>query len=557
MKIQNKNIFHLISPVIFGFALFSSTLCSAQDNRAIPPEKPKLIVTIVIEQMRYDFIDRFWNKFGDDGFKRISLEGSYFKDAQINYLFTQSSPGYATIVTGTNPSTHGIVADQWYNSISNANVKSTQNGKINTVGSNSNYGQHSPSQLVTSTVSDELKLVDSQSKVISLGLDPVSAVLSGGHLAHSAYWLDEQTGQWITSSFYQKSLPDWVKAFNDKKTALSYLDRQWTTFLDPSQYKESSPDSSVYEYGFGAKLNRFPYDLSAISNAKGGFPDYSVLNQIPFGNSYTKDFAIETIVKEEMGKDVHPDFLMLNFSATKGISNRFGPNAVETQDAYLRLDQELGFFLKFLDQEIGKHNVLVILTSNHGVAYSPAYLEERGIPSGQFKSYYAIALLKSYLNATYGKGEWIKLYYNQQIYLNKTLIEDSKIDLEEFRQKVVEFMIQYDGVANAVSASTVLESEFNNGLMSKMQNSFNQKRSGDVMINLKPGWLEDITQTTSSNSPYVYDTHVPLIFFGWRIKRQERTEPIDLIDIAPTLSQFLNIAKPNGCSGKPIENLLK
>jgi predicted AlkP superfamily pyrophosphatase or phosphodiesterase len=537
--------------------LFVAFTVQAQNKRTIAPEKPTLIVSIVVEQMRYDFLDRYYNEFDTDGFKRLILGGAFYKNAHLNYMFSQSSPGYASIYTGATPSVHGIVADQWYKNISESKIKSTQNKKYKTVGSASKYGEHAPNQLITSTISDELKLVNKHSKVISIGLDASASCLSGGHMADASYWLDEQTGKWISSRYYLDSLPTWVNTFNDKESYKTYLDREWTLYKKIGRYTKSRSDTAKYETGFGINHYTFPYNITEISNIKSNYPDYSVLNTVPFGNNYTKDFAIQTIVEEGLGKDAHTDFLMLNFTATKNISNRFGPLSVEVEDTYLRLDQDIQHFLKFLDEEIGKHNYLVILSSNHGVAYSPKYLEENKIPSGNFKSTYSIALLKSYLNALYGKGDWVKLYYNQQIYLNHLLIEDSKLRLEDIQQKVVDFMIQFDGIANAVSSTTLKRSEFNRGIYKKMQNSYNQRRSGDVMLNLKSGWLEDITSTSSSNSPYVYDTHIPLIWYGWRIKRQESSEDVDITDIAPTISNFLNIEKPNGCTGKTINGLIK
>lgn len=552
MNIQKSIInISLLLLLIFSLPTF------AQNRRAIAPEKPKLIVTIVVEQMRYDFIDRFYNEFGHEGFKKLLLEGSLYKNTHLNYMFTQSAPGYASIYTGATPSIHGIVADQWYKSLSESKISSTKNKKYKTIGSASLYGKHAPKQLITSTISDELKLVDKASKVISIGLDPQAAVLSGGHLSDASYWLDDQTGKWISSSFYIDSLAQWVNNFNGKGSYETYLDRNWEPLKALDRYSKSRSDTAEYETGFGVNNYTFPYNISKISNIKSNYPDYSILNTVPFGNTYTKDFAIQTIVNEGLGKDAHTDFLMLNFTASKNISNRFGPLSVENQDCYLRLDQDIAHLLEFIEKEIGKHNTLIVLTSNHGVAYAPKYLEERKIPAGNFKSTYSIALLKSYLNASYGKGDWVKLYYNQQIYLNKLLIEDSKLKLEDVQQKVVDFIIQFDGVANAVSSTTLMGSEFNKGMYEKMQNSFNQRRSGDVMLNLKPGWIEDITLTTSSNSPYVYDTHVPLIWYGWRIKRQEISEEVHITDIAPTLSYFLNISKPNGCTGKTLNGLIK
>jgi len=530
---------------------------NAQHRRTIPPEKPKLIISIVIEEMRYDFIDRFWNKFEEGGFKRLVGEGTYFKNAQLNYMFTQSSPGYASIYTGATPSVHGIVADQWYKALSNTIVKSTAYKRAKTIGSNSGYGKYAPKHLVTTTFSDEYKLIDPKSKIISLALDPTAAVLSGGHMSNAAYWIDDKTGKWISSSYYLDSLPQWVNIFNNKNYQNTYLDKIWSTLYPLSHYTESRNDTTNYEYGYGNNNFTFPYDISTFSRIKKDYPDYTYFNKTPFGNNYTESFAIASIVGEDLGKDAHTDFLNIAFTATKEIANRFGPLSVEMEDTYLRLDKELAHFLDFLDTEIGKHNILIVLSANHGVSYATQYLTNRKIPSGNFKSQYAIALLKSYLNATYGKGDWVKMYYNQQIYLNKSLIEDSKLNITEVQQKVADFMVQFEGVANAISSSILMKSEFRNGMYAKMQNSYNQKRSGDIMLNLNPAWIQDVSLTASSNSPYVYDTHIPLIWYGWRIKHQEKTEDVNITDIAPTIAFLLNISKPNGSIGNPLKGLIK
>jgi len=353
------------------------------------------------------------------------------------------------------------------------------------------------------------------------------------------------------------SLPQWLKDFNSKNYQNTYLDKIWAPLYSLSRYTESRSDTTNYEYGFGNNKFVFPYDIAAYSRIKEDYPDYTYFNKTPFGNNYTESFAIASIVGEKLGTDAHTDFLNIAFTATKSISNRFGPLSVEVEDTYLRLDKELAHFLEFLDAEIGKHNILVILSANHGVSYATQYLDNLKIPSGNFKSQYAIALLKSYLNATYGKGDWVKMYYNQQIYLNKSLIEDSKLNIAEVQQKVADFMVQFEGVANAISSSILMKTEFRKGIYAKMQNSYNQKRSGDVMLNLNPGWLQDVSLTASSNSPYVYDTHVPLIWYGWRIKHQEKTEDVSITDIAPTIAFLLNISKPNGSIGNPLKGLIK
>ena len=527
----------------------------AQRKSKIPPEKPKLIVTIVVEQMRFEYIDRFWHKFEKKGFKRLIGEGTNCKNTNINYMFTQTSPGIATIYTGTNPSVHGIVADEWHK-INGDLVKSVYDKKVKGIGvTQEDLGKSSPKNLLTTTISDEIKISDKQSKVFSISMDEKSAVLAGGHIADGAFYWDDVSGNWVSSSFYYDSLPSWVNDFNNKKLYETYLQKQWTTLLPIEEYIESRNDTAEHEYGIGSNRQKtFPYDLGVMSNVttKNKIKKYNILSMVPYGNNFTKDFAISTIVNENLGKDEHTDFISVSFSATENIGQRFGPFSVEVEDTYLRMDKELAHFLSFIDDFVGKENTLIIFTSNHGVSEIPYYSTQKRLPSGQFKGTYSIALLKSYLNALYGEGDWIIGYKNQQIYLNHTLIETSKRTVQEVQQTVADFVLQFTGVANVITSTQMMQTNFSKGTFAKMQNSYNQKRSGDVMINLKPGWVEDVTYATFSNSPYTYDSHVPLVWYGWKIKRKTIYKNVGLEDIAPSISSLLNISFPNGYSGEPI-----
>jgi len=279
------------------------------------------------------------------------------------------------------------------------------------------------------------------------------------------------------------------------------------------------------------------------------------LKYTPFGNVLTRDFATAIIVNEELGQDEYPDYLSIGFSANEYIGKQFGANSVEVQDAMLRLDREIALLLEFIDRYVGMHNTLVILTSDHGLAYTPDYLEASKIPSGEFSPNSSLHLLGSYLNAIYGQGDWVKYYYGQQIYLNHELIETSGISYQEIQEHTAQFLIQFEGVSNAVTSYTLQTSNFSEGIFHKMQNGYHQKRSGDVVINLAPGWMEQVNGD-SYHSSYLGDNHVPLIWYGWKIKRSTLTRPVKMIDIAPTISYFLNIARPNVSTGDIILELM-
>jgi predicted AlkP superfamily pyrophosphatase or phosphodiesterase len=540
--------------------LISSPLwLKAQSSTRIPPEKPKLIVGIVVEQMRQDYIYKYWDKFGEGGFKRLLNEGTYCKNANFNYLFTQTSPGVATIATGTYPSYHGIVSEEWYQRLKDKVVNAVADDKEKTVGGSYDAGRMSPRRLLTTTIGDEMRLASfNKSKVIGISMQGKAAILSTGQTANAAYWFDDETGNWVTSSFYMPELPAWVQDFNDKKFQDLYMNRSWEPTSPLSDYANRClPDNNKYETGIEGHKS-FPYNLAQM----GVIPDdknkkkYNLLRYTPFGNTFTKDFAISAIVNDSLGKGNNTDLLMVSFASTEYIGQNFGPESIELMDAFIRLDKDLEHFLNFLDQELGKQNVLVFLTSDHGVAQNPDYLADKGIPVGYFSQNSALSLLKSYLNAVYGRGEWVKTYYAQQLYLNRDLIEDSKFNLADVQQKVAQFMLQFTGVANTVTSTTLQTAYFSDGVFSKIQRSFNQKRSGDVLINLDPGWIETDGTATTHNSSYSYDTHVPLIWYGWKVKRSTIFEPVDMVDIAPTISYFLNIASPNATVGKPIIGLV-
>jgi predicted AlkP superfamily pyrophosphatase or phosphodiesterase len=541
--------------VLFLFLI--NRACIPQDNTRIPSENPRLIIGIIVSQMRSDYIYRFWDKYEEKGFKKLITRGTYCKNASFNYLLSQEGVGHATIATGALPASHGIVSKEWYLSLQDKIVQSVEDEKYNTVGGSYESGKYSPENLMCTTFSDELRLSNNmKSKVFGISLNPAPAILSSGHIANDVYWFDEKTGNWVTSTYYADSLPSWVKDFNSRKFQDIYLEREWNTVLPASSYTESLPDNNKYEKGIKGQIV-FPYNLYELANVKKRKPDYNILKSTPFGNSFVKDFAISVIVNEDLGKDDYPDVLNICFTSTENIGSLFGPNSVEVEDAFLRLDQELAHFLNFIDETIGKENVLIYLTSDHGISHMPDYLNDFKIPAGYFNEKGAVALLKSALSNVYGQGDWVKAYNSQQVYLNRTLIEDANIPLNEIQDYTARFLLQFSGVANTVTSTTLQTTNFSGGIFEKIQNGFNQKRSGDVIINLKSGWIEKGEESSNAGFSYAYDSRIPLIWYGWKIGRNTILKPVDIRDIAPTISAFLNITYPNACTGNPVLELIK
>ena len=526
----------------------------------LPPDKPKLVIGIVVEELNYNQLEKFHDKLSENGIKKLINEGTYFKNASYEYLLTQSAPGHATIATGAEPSFHGITSDNWYTPLKNELINCTKDVSVNSVGGSFESGLHSPVNLLVSTFSDELAIAtNKKAKVFGVGLKESSAIFSAGHTANAAYWFDNTTGTWMSSSYYISALPDWVNDFNAMKFSDTYMNSTWNLLRPAKDYADCLPDSNSFEIGFN-NINYFPYDLKKLrsGNTFSSKNDYSLLRETPFGNSLTTNFAIKLIQKERLGKDDVTDYLSICYSATDYIGHRFGPSSVEMGDAILRLDDDIKNLLTFINDSIGKKNVLIYFTAAHGISEIPAVLEKNRIPSGYFQQNQALQLLRSYLNAIYGEGEWVKGYSERQIFLNRTLIEDARLSLDDVQKKVARFLVQFTGVEAAYPYSAFEANDFGNGNLKRIINNFSPQRSGDVIVILNPGWVEKVSDfVTNHNSPYEYDSHVPLIWYGWTVNRATVTRQVNITDIAATLSTLCKIPYPNACTGEPMFELFR
>ncbi|MDY6799679.1 MAG: alkaline phosphatase family protein [Bacteroidota bacterium] len=537
---------------IFVF-IFSFLMVHGQKHFKNPP---KLIVGITIEEMRYEMLLRYWDTFTNNGLKKIINEGAFCTQVHHNYLITQNAPGQASIVTGTYPSYHGIIADQWYDKLGKKEVGAGDEKKYNLMNGRISLGNFSPKNLLASTIGDELKLsLGDSSKVISIATNPVSSVISGGRLADYAFWFNDEDGKWITGNYYIDSLPEWVDDFHEKDFRNIYMKQTWSTLYSLEQnYQSSLPDDNPFEIGIRLYRYTFPYDLNYLKNRSG---NYKYLKYTTFGNTYTKDFAISTIIGENLGKDNFTDFLNVSFSASSYAGDLFGPRSVEIEDIFLRLDRDIKHFIDFLDNHLGLENVLIYITSDRGVSDVPEYLKYKKQNAGIFDPQKALLLLNSYLSILYGDGEWVDFYQSGQLYINQQMIDQSGVVLSEIQEQAAGFLVQYSGVAEAVPAMSMVTNQFTAGIKAKMQNSFHQKRSGDVMVNLEPGWIEKNGKATGSGSGYNYDTHVPLIWYGWEVKNSRIDQSIGITDIAPTIAWILQITSPNACVGSPIYQIIE
>ncbi|MEW6469560.1 MAG: alkaline phosphatase PafA [Bacteroidota bacterium] len=543
--------------VLFIATVFSASALAAQE-KPLPPKTasaPKLVVGIVVDQMRVDYIYKYWSKYGNEGFKRLLNEGFNCKNTHYNYVPTYTGPGHASIYTGTTPAYHGIVSNEWYDREKNKTVYCAQDDNISAVGGSAKAGSMSPKNMLSTTFCDQLKLSNNQqSKVIGIALKDRGAILPAGHSANAAYWFDASTGDWMSSTFYMKELPKWVNDFNGKQVAENYISKPWTTLLPIEQYTESYADDNIYETVLkGETKPVFPHDLPKIAPMNGGA---GIIRWTPFGNSLTKDFALEAIKAENLGKGKGTDIIAISFSSPDYIGHAYGPQSVEIEDTYLRLDKDMAEILKFIDTWVGKNNALVFLTADHAAVDNPAYLNSLKIPGGYFSDKQPLDSLKKHMLAKYSDSLILK-YDNQQIYLDHKAIENKKLNRAEVESTVADFMLRFRGVATVVTASSLKNTYYASGMNQLIQNGFYPKRSGDVAICFEPGWVEYGNTGTTHGSGYTYDTHVPLLFYGWNIKPGSSAQRVHITDIAPTICMMLNIGLPNACTGEPIQALVK
>ena len=515
-------------------------------------KRPRLVVRVVVEQMRYEMLLRYWDHFGADGFRKLVDEGVVCRDARIGYARPDRSSGFATIATGSYPSMHGIVADQWYERLSLQLKQAAGHSSYHGVGGKQEYGHFSPENLMTSTTSDEMKLMDVHSKVFSLALHPVSAVLGAGKMSDGAFWMDDHSANWMSNTYYMDSLPPWLNDFNAKNLEDIYMDRKWERLLPDTAYHALTSDDDDSEEGFLLLYsNQFPYDLQTLKRKSLG---YKYLKYTPFGNTYTRDFALSLIENEHLGEDAHTDLINIAFSASAYVNELFGPRSMEMEDLYLRLDKEIAHLLSFLEERFSRDEVLVVMTSDRGAGDSYAFRKNQGLSSSEFDPRKGLTLLKSYLNVVYEPADWVSSYSNNQIYLNHGLVDQNGYDISDFQETVARFMVKKSGVSYAVKASTIQNSSCSEGMMKMLRNNFHPARSGDVFLVLAPGIVE---KPRMSGTIYSYDTHIPMIWWGNGFSPGTINKQVHLSNVAPTISYLLNIPYPEASFGKPIIPLIE
>lgn len=511
------------------------------------PAKPKLIIGIVIDQMRVDFLYRYYSKYCQGGFKRLMTKGFNNRNTHYPYVPTVTAAGHSCIFTGTIPAINGMVGNDWYSRSTHQTVYCTADSSVHAIGGSEKAGHMSPKNLLVTTITDQLRLASNfKSKVIGIAEKDRASILPAGHAANAAYWFDSQSGNFMTSSYYVSDLPPWVKTFNAKHLAAKYLSAPWTTLLPMSAYSESSADDVPWEAGLrGEPRPVFPHQLNL------GHPGIEVIQSTPFGNSLTKDFALASIEGERLGKSGNTDFLTLSFSSTDYVGHAFGPNSVEIEDTYLRLDKDLEELLTFLDHYLGKENILVFLSADHGVAGVPGYNAANKLPGGVLSPGIENELRLTGKRLTNG-ADVIESIRDEQLYLNDSIMQRSPVSRRELLNALRKQVLLSNGLYDIVDLQELAGSTIPQVHIQLIKNGYYAKRSGDFQLITEPSWFVGGSKGTTHGTGYSYDTHVPLIWYGWKVRPGSSSELVSVTDIAPTLADMLDILEPSGSFGRVI-----
>lgn len=533
------------------FLVFSVCSLNAQKKNA-PVERPKLVVGLVIDQMRYDFLYRYQEHYGSEGFNRLLRDGHSCENMMINYLPSFTGPGHACIYTGSVPAIHGIAGNDWLDRITGNQVYCTEDVSVLAVGGTQRAGKMSPKNLLATTITDELRLATNfASRTVAVSVKDRGAILPGGHTANAAYWLDDSNGVFMSSTFYCKALPAWVQQFNAGQPAKGYLSKDWNTLYPVEAYTSSTADTNQYEGKFtGEQHSGFPHKTNQFRLAD--------IRKTPYGNSLVLDFARAAIEQEQLGKQEQTDFLCVSLSSTDYVGHQFGPNSIETEDTYLRLDRDLASFLDYLDGAVGAGNYTLFLTADHGVAHNPQFLKDRKIPAGYFYGNKLATELNTFLRERYGSDRLIREVGDNHIWLNHGLIDSMKLDEAQIRKQLIQTLAYHAEIMYATDMNASFPGAMPEPLSTMARNGYNSRRSGDILLLLNPGWLDAYATTGTTHGTWnPYDTHIPMIWYGWGIKKGRTRRETAMTDIAATIATLLHIQMPNGCIGHCIPEVLK
>jgi predicted AlkP superfamily pyrophosphatase or phosphodiesterase len=513
--------------------------------------RPRLVVGIVVDQMRWDYLYRYANRYGDGGFKRLLREGFSCENTLINYTPTVTACGHTCVYTGSVPAVHGILGNEWYSRELDRDIYCAEDSTVTTVGSTSDAGKMSPRNLKVTTIGDELRLSDNfESKVVGIAIKDRGAILPAGHTANAAYWYDPGAGNWVTSTYYMKTLPAWAQDYNNQHRPASFLAQPWTTLYPIETYLQSLPDSQPFEGAFkGEPAPVFPHDLKAT-------PEKSIAST-PFGNTMTLEFAEKALDAYQLGKGNVTDMLAISLSSTDYVGHQFGPNSIEIEDTYLRLDKDLAAFFKYLDEKIGKGQYICFITADHGVAHVPGFAQSHDLPGGTWSEGAAVRKINEAVKQQFGIERVVLHSSNHQLYINHDAVSKAGKSEKDIREFITALLMKDPLVTNVIYLPELFYTTLPEPLRTMLANGYNAKSGGDLQIILQSGYIDGGKTGTSHSVWYPYDAHIPLVWMGWGINPGQTNHTVGMTDIAPTLAALLHIQMPSGNVGHAIEAITK
>ncbi len=516
-------------------------------------QRPKLVVGIVVDQMRWDYLYRYYDRYvANGGFKRLMNQGFSCENTLIPYAPTITACGHSTLYTGAVPAISAITGNFWWDRDQARQVYCTEDKTVNTVGTSSALGKMSPRNMLVTTIGDELRLATNfKSKVIGIAIKDRGGILPAGHSANAAYWYDNTNGNWITSTYYMNELPKWVSDFNNKKLVDQYYDQGWSLLYPANTYTQSTDDDKAYEgKPFG---NAFPYDMKKFMNK-----DYGKISTTPMGNTMTAELAKAAITEEKLGADNITDMLTISFSSPDYIGHTFGPNSVEAEDGFLRLDKELGSLLDFLDSKVGKGQYTVFLSADHGAAHTPEFMTENKLPGGRVFMTTMTANLNKALAEKYGIKTIVVSDENYQLHLAHASLDSAKINEREVINWLVNRLQNEPGIDRVFALDDLNTVPLPSTIRKMLNNGYYRSRSGEVQVILKPGYIDAWNNTGTTHGLWnPYDAHIPLLWYGWGVKPGKTNREVYMTDVAPTIAALLHIQMPSGAIGTVIPELIK
>ncbi len=478
-------------------------------------EKPKLVVGVVVDQMRWDYLDRYYYKFTENGFRRLINKGFSCDNCLINYVPTITAIGHTSIYTGSTPALHGICGNTFY--IDGKRTYCTRDDSVDCVGSTSDNGKMSPRNLMATTIGDQLRLhTDFRSKVIGVSYKDRAAILPAGHAANAAYWLDTKNLCFISSTYYMKELPDWAKEVN----------------------KKISKNKEAKELGKNIGLS-------------------------PLCGTLTTDMAIAALQNEKLGLGEATDMLCISYSQTDVIGHKWGTRGKRIDDAYLQLDKDFARLLKALDDQVGEGNYLLFFTADHGAAHNWRFMQEHKLHAGPWQDEQGRKDIEDALCKAFGKDvkAVITNVYDYRIYLNHEFIKEQGLQLSEVKKVIIEHLIASPNINFAVDYEKINTTSIPPILRDRLLMGYHPRRSGDIVFIVEPGYYDYGSWSSSSGTTHgswnPYDAHIPLLFMGWKVSHGATSREVHITDIAPTVCQLLHIQQPNACVGEAITEITK